>query len=246
MDEPNKKVTNGTLNSGSETDPSSSLPQIESAKETRREPYSKRQATGPRTERGKQRSSQNAMGPGIFAKAMLVKGESSRQFYYLLRRFKQDVQALEELEGILKEKLAIILWRQGRFLKAEAAEFTRAMQFAEVDRFEPHAFNFDRTSSLETERPEDRQERVAGSESPLTLGKRQALLAPPPEVLERLMGYERHLGRELDRVLSQIERLRRMRSKNSDPPTSSSTEHRGAQSERDSHRGRNKPLRRDR
>ncbi len=210
MDEPNKKVTNGTLNSGSEADPRSSLPEIESAKATKREPYSKRRATGPRTERGKQRSSQNAIGPGIFAKAMLVNGESSRQFYSLLRRFKQDVQALEELEGILKEKLAIILWRQGRLLKAEAAEFTKAMQFAEVDRFEHQAFNFDGSSSVETERLQLRQEHIDGTESSQTFWKEQVLLLPPSEIVERHMAYERHLGRELDRVLTQLERIHRM------------------------------------
>jgi hypothetical protein len=198
-----------------------------------------RRAAGPVTEAGRRRASVNSTQHGIF-RNMLIGAESSRQFYSLVRRLKGDVQALAEFEGILWEKSASILWRQARFLKTEAAEFVRATEFAEADRFEHGAFNFDRVSSLETERPQDREERGGSSESPLVLLKKQAVLAPPPEILERLMGYERHLGRELDRVLSQIEQLRRMRSKNSDPPTSSSTKHRGARSGRDLGPGQNK------
>jgi hypothetical protein len=209
----------------------------------RRQPTRAR-STGPVTEAGRMRASMNSTQHGIF-RNMFIGGESSREFYSLVRRLKGDVQALAEVEAILWEKLASILWRQARFFRTEAAEIVRATEFAEADRFEHGAFNFDQVSSQETERPQDREERVGSSESPLVLLKKQALLAPSPEILERLMGYERHLGRELDRVLSQIEQLRRMRSKNSDPPTSSSTKHQGARRGRDPHPGQNKPLRRD-
>jgi len=223
MDEPNNKAAKGTPNdaqarpkkyptaSGSEAELGLYLPQIESVKATKLEPSPTRRATGPRSEAGKRKSSKNATRQGIFAKGVLIVGESSRQFYSLQRLLQEDIGALEEIEGILIEKLATILWRQARFLKAEGTEILKAMEFAEVDRFGRQAFNFDGSSSQETDQLQARQEHIAGTEPPQTLWKKLTFLLPPSEILERLMAYERHLGRELDRVLTQVERIRRMR-----------------------------------
>jgi hypothetical protein len=46
----------------------------------------------------------------------------------------------------------------------------------------------------------------------------KAAVVPSPQVLDRLLRYEAHLSREIDRTLSQLERLQRMRMGQAVPP----------------------------
>jgi len=82
-----------------------------------------RGSTGPRSEAGKQRSSQNAIKSGIFSRATLLKGESRADYQFLLEGLWEARQPKGRLEELLVEKLASILWRYQRLLKAEGAEF---------------------------------------------------------------------------------------------------------------------------
>jgi hypothetical protein len=85
----------------------------------------RRGPTGPRSEAGKQRSSQNAIKSGIFSQATLVKGESRSDYQSLLEGLWESLQPEGKLEEILVEKLTSISWRYRRLLVADGAEFRK-------------------------------------------------------------------------------------------------------------------------
>jgi len=80
---------------------------------------------GPRTERGKERSSKNSLKHGIFAKVVLLRSERTGQFHALLQGFRDYFQPVGMPEEILIETLAISKWRSRRALNAEKAEIER-------------------------------------------------------------------------------------------------------------------------
>lgn len=102
-------------------------------------PPADRKATGPRTEGGKQRASQNAITHGILSKAIVLRGESKSEYELLLNGLWQSQQPVGRLEEILVEKLATIIWRQRRFLEAEGAEIRKNQDTAESDRLNRRA-----------------------------------------------------------------------------------------------------------
>ena len=89
------------------------------------------QPMGPRTELGKERSSRNAIKHGIFSKAILLQGESRKEFESLHRELWETVRPVGRLEELLVDKLASISWRYRRFLLAETGEIQT--QFLELD-----------------------------------------------------------------------------------------------------------------
>ena len=90
-------------------------------------------ATGPRTAAGKQRSSRNSVKYGIFAKAVLLRGEPRAGYESLLAGLQKDLQPQGTLETALVENLAAVLWRKQRLVHAESAEITNAAGFKSVD-----------------------------------------------------------------------------------------------------------------
>ena len=92
-----------------------------------------RKATGPRTQRGKNRSKHNAVTHGIFSKVVVLKGESQAEFDALLNRLRNDRQPVGTLEELLVEKLAVLFWRQRRLLIAEGAEIRANSEFVAWD-----------------------------------------------------------------------------------------------------------------
>src|SRR5262245_14379722 len=77
---------------------------------------------GPKTPQGKQRSSANSLKHGIFAKAVLVKGESPAEYGRLLNELEQQFRPETTVERIVVEHLATILWRLRRVVLAESGE----------------------------------------------------------------------------------------------------------------------------
>ena len=88
-----------------------------------------RGATGPRTQRGKQKSKSNALKHGIFSKVVLLKEEPRAEFDSLLRGLRNDFKPRGTLEGVLVENLATSLWRKRRLLIAEGAEIRKGTEF---------------------------------------------------------------------------------------------------------------------
>jgi hypothetical protein len=156
---------------------------------------STKMATGPRSDAGKRRSCMNAVRRGIFASSVLVEGESAARYESLRRALMADLpDDAGATECILTEKLAINLWRQARFYRAEREDIFRSIEQA------PDSCAVSKIDRLQGERD-------AISEALHTLQE----FVPLAEIVERFMSYERHLGREFDRTLDQLERVRRMR-----------------------------------
>ena len=93
-----------------------------------------RNATGPRTEVGKRRSSRNATKFGIFSKATLLEGESRAEYESLRKAFWKSKPPRDEFQEILLDKMVSNYWRQCRALIAEGAEIRRNSEFVEFDR----------------------------------------------------------------------------------------------------------------
>ena len=91
-----------------------------------------RQSTGPRTPKGKERSKYNALKSGIFSKVIVLKGESRGTFDKLLNGLFSDSQPVGELEQILVEKIAILVWRYRRLIVTEAKNST-SIDFFDAD-----------------------------------------------------------------------------------------------------------------
>ena len=92
-----------------------------------------RRATGPRTEKGKQRSRNNALSHGIFSKTVVLPGESQTDFDDLLAGYRDHFQPKGAFEDSLVETLVVNRWRWRRFLIAESAEIQSAAKFIEWD-----------------------------------------------------------------------------------------------------------------
>ena len=93
-------------------------------KSTMNEKYS----TGPRTEEGKQRSSQNAIKHGIFARSVLLTGESRAEFESLVDRYKAEYRPKGVTEEDLVRLLAETEWRRRRIPALEAAALDKSME----------------------------------------------------------------------------------------------------------------------
>jgi len=86
---------------------------------------SRKISTGPRSFEGKERSKLNAVKHGIFA-AVVLPSESAEEYQELLADLIETYQPVRRLESILVEKLAVLIWRFQRLIRAEAAEIERA------------------------------------------------------------------------------------------------------------------------
>lgn len=77
-------------------------------------------STGPKTEVGKQAVSNNGITHGIISNRLLPH-ENKDEYQTLLDSLLLELKPVGSLESALVEKIAIILWRQRRLVKAEAA-----------------------------------------------------------------------------------------------------------------------------
>jgi hypothetical protein len=76
---------------------------------------------GPRTKRGKNRSSRNATRHGVFA-AVVLPEESPKMYRDILHAFCDYIKPNDRAEEILVDKLAANIWRSKRLILAESAE----------------------------------------------------------------------------------------------------------------------------
>ena len=83
-----------------------------------------RKSHGPKTEAGKQNSSLNAIGHGIFAKASLphlqALGEDPAEFTRHFEAFSSAFSPLGGYEEVLVREIAVLHWRLERLKRAEA------------------------------------------------------------------------------------------------------------------------------
>ncbi len=88
-----------------------------------------RRSTGPRTKKGKEKSKHNALKHGILSAVTLLKGEPRKEFDSLLNGFRNDFRPEGQVEALLVEKLASLVWRYRRMLIAETAEVEKGTRF---------------------------------------------------------------------------------------------------------------------
>jgi len=149
---------------------------------------------GPRTSQGKQGAKYNSLGHTIFARVVLKEEEAD--YTNLLVSFRKAFQPVGGLEEFLVEKLAFVALREGRVYKADLNVAPLLFEAIGKTLAEGH-------SSIITELVNRRDQVVV-------LRKE-----PSPELLLR---YETGLERQFDRILSQLERLQRMRLGQPVPP----------------------------
>lgn len=85
-------------------------------------------STGPRTEEGKRKSSQNALKHGVLAKAILIEGECEQGFLNLCKAYEREYNPQTPTEHSLVNKAVTAQWRALRAASLEAAAITREMQ----------------------------------------------------------------------------------------------------------------------
>ena len=85
-------------------------------------------STGPRTEAGKQRSSQNALRHGLTARTAVLASEDPATYEQHCRQFQNEYQPATQTETQLVQELADTSWRLKRIPILEAALLDRALR----------------------------------------------------------------------------------------------------------------------
>jgi hypothetical protein len=86
------------------------------------------QSTGPRTEEGKARSSQNALKSGIYSQAIVIPGENFEHYELLTAEYFQRFSpTTPELRDAL-DRLVLCVWFLRRYARIQAELFRSAME----------------------------------------------------------------------------------------------------------------------
>ena len=140
-------------------------------------------STGPRTDEGKQRSSQNALKHGLRSKHPIMPGEDPAEYQQKLDKLRADLRPLNALEEDLVEQIADTSWRLKRLSRIEAAV---------------NAYHLDRSAS---------KEHNAGKDEHHILGDTFTGYALTD--LQRLSRYEAQLSRRYHRAVKELRDLRK-------------------------------------
>jgi hypothetical protein len=89
-------------------------------------------STGPRTERGKERSRLNALRHGLRAKHLVARGEDFADFGRFGAELRAALKPADAFEEHLVEDIALSTWRLRRLWKTEAAVIRRAERSADA------------------------------------------------------------------------------------------------------------------
>lgn len=146
---------------------------------------------GPRTPQGKARAKLNAVKSGLFAKLVLTSEpfrEREADFQALLAELRKSIRPRDSFEEILVENLTLQFFRLARFYEADAA--TAPVLFRVVR---------EKMSSdiLDSPLP------GAPREEPFCTGKLPAA--------DLMMRYESAIWRQIDRIVSQLDRWKGVR-----------------------------------
>jgi hypothetical protein len=85
-----------------------------------------KRSTGPRTEEGKLRSSQNAMTHGLLSRQVLLKEEDPDRFREVWGALWEELRPEGELETYLAARIVSGIWRMNRIVRIEAQLFNEA------------------------------------------------------------------------------------------------------------------------
>jgi hypothetical protein len=90
-------------------------------------------STGPRTEAGKRRSSQNALTHGLTSLSAVLPSEDPAAYQEHVRQFQDEYRPATPTESQLVRELADTAWRQNRIPRLEAALLQRAERSAPAE-----------------------------------------------------------------------------------------------------------------
>lgn len=181
-------------------------------------------STGPRTARGKQVVSKNAVQHGLTAQQVLVPGESEDEFEALVQKLITEFQPEGEFELQLVERIATCIWRQRRIYRIESeimraqyldAEIERLRDMADLyttDRGDPFVKRVVLSSEADMEErarllSERDDVRMVKAQSDVSLGKAFARGG----ALNRLFRYETIIERALYKAHHELLRLQAQR-----------------------------------
>ncbi len=147
-----------------------------------------KKSTGPRTNRGKTRTSKNALKHGLLAQDAVLPGEDPAEFDQHLTSFEDTYLPRNRVEKEIVRQIADVVWRMERLSRIETAVIAAGMENS-------RRFNHD-TGPM----PEDREERTN------ILG--WAMLTRT-KLLNNLARYDGHLGRRFYRGVELMIDIRR-------------------------------------
>ncbi len=147
-----------------------------------------KKSTGPRTAKGKTRSSQNALKHGLLAQDAVLPGEDPAEFDQHLTSFEDTYLPRNRVEKEIVRQIADVSWRMQRLSRIETAVIAAGIE-------NTRRFDHD-TGPM----PEDRQERTK------ILG--WAILTRT-KLLNNLARYDGHLGRRFFRGVELMIDIRR-------------------------------------
>ncbi len=147
-----------------------------------------RKSTGPRSSRGKARSSRNAVKHGLLAGRIVLADhpdEDPREFAALLDGLSDDYKPRGMIEKMMVERLAVSFWRLRRAYRFEAEAIAQANQPGIASQM------------LE--------------QFGMPAGEQFEKVLPDVKDLDKLVRYESMIDRELLRTLAHLERRQRSR-----------------------------------
>ena len=171
-------------------------------------------STGPRTEQGKQRASQNAVRHGLTAETVIVPLEDAADYQAFEQAVTADYDAETAVERELVLRLASLLWRLRRATSIETGLLGVAQEHAgPMQEIEEH--NRPSVTSLFSHQPavdrsgESAERRADSLDIELDVVLRFVRLADLESgLLERLGRYESSLWRQVRQTIFTLEGLR--------------------------------------
>ncbi len=82
-----------------------------------------RKRTGPRTQEGKDRASNNSVKHGLLSQDVLIRGEDGAALQELSERLREELKPVGELEDMLLDRIVAAHWRLRRLGLVEAGLF---------------------------------------------------------------------------------------------------------------------------
>lgn len=144
-------------------------------------------STGPKTPKGKRRSSWNRTKHGLYSKDIVINSsplkEDRQQYNRLLQTLIQDFKPSNGTQKLLLQRLANAMWRSQRVITAE-------------------------TSRISLNADDPWFERSPDSEA-----RRKTELVPITEGHTKLIKFERHLDRQINEIFLMYRRLKKMEEK---------------------------------
>jgi hypothetical protein len=160
-------------------------------------------ATGPKTEKGKQHSSMNALKHGMTARQLLIcegpAAEDPKEFESLRRSIYNDRKPVGAVECMLTEQIVACQWLYFRCLRCEKGYTTLQSYIGQAKPLQLQV------RALAADRPDSDElwQRAANDPDHFSL--------PLGAGLDQILRYRDTTLRERDRAMLELERLQRMR-----------------------------------